>query len=290
MPDKIVYDGKWIRVIDRDGWEFMTRPNVNKVVFVLPVTDSGDYVLIEQYRAPSDRFVIEICAGLVGDEGDETPEEAGRRELVEECGYMAGKMHHLCDGPISQGSSDIHSYFFAATEIIPVEGAGGGTADEKIKIYHVSPSDIDYFLGQMASAGRLIDPKIYVALRQYESGKFQEEIWKRQDANNTMELMWLVAENIFKLDRVGIMNDHVVYTDYDMGGTFNFDIDVERWLWLLRECDLEMSSSEMDDKQMWTCKTKDGKFEACYPNPNNALCIAALLSRGWKGMYRGRPG
>jgi len=44
-------------------------------------------VLIEQYRPPIDRFIIEMPAGLI-DEG-ETPEQAAIRELEEETGFKA---------------------------------------------------------------------------------------------------------------------------------------------------------------------------------------------------------
>jgi len=44
-------------------------------------------VVIEQYRPPIDKFIIELPAGLVDD--GETPEEAAIRELEEETGYKA---------------------------------------------------------------------------------------------------------------------------------------------------------------------------------------------------------
>ncbi|KAF8623940.1 hypothetical protein AX15_006106 [Amanita polypyramis BW_CC] len=44
-------------------------------------------VIIEQYRPPIDKFIIELPAGLVDE--DESPEEAAIRELYEETGYTA---------------------------------------------------------------------------------------------------------------------------------------------------------------------------------------------------------
>ncbi|KAI0028453.1 NUDIX hydrolase domain-like protein [Vararia minispora EC-137] len=47
-------------------------------------------VIIEQYRPPIDKFIIELPAGLV-DEG-ETAEQAAIRELEEETGYISKKV------------------------------------------------------------------------------------------------------------------------------------------------------------------------------------------------------
>ncbi|EPT01794.1 hypothetical protein FOMPIDRAFT_1029593 [Fomitopsis schrenkii] len=47
-------------------------------------------VIIEQYRPPVDKYVIELPAGLI-DEG-ETPEQAAIRELQEETGFKAAKV------------------------------------------------------------------------------------------------------------------------------------------------------------------------------------------------------
>ncbi|KAJ3871186.1 NUDIX hydrolase domain-like protein [Lentinula edodes] len=47
-------------------------------------------VVVEQYRPPIGKFIIELPAGLV-DEG-ETPEQAAIRELEEETGYNASSL------------------------------------------------------------------------------------------------------------------------------------------------------------------------------------------------------
>ncbi|KAI0798124.1 NUDIX hydrolase domain-like protein, partial [Abortiporus biennis] len=47
-------------------------------------------IIIEQFRPPVGKFVVELPAGLI-DEG-ETPEQAAFRELEEETGYVAKKV------------------------------------------------------------------------------------------------------------------------------------------------------------------------------------------------------
>ncbi len=166
MEDKVLYEGNYIVLKDRNGWEFMTRPNCNGVVFVLPITNEGDFVLIEQFRPPMDCNVIEICAGLSGDvpgQGDESPYESANRELLEECGYEAKNMTMVCEGPISQGSSDIFSYFFIATDLTKMD-TGGGDESEDIIVHHVKPANIFSFLFDQKTEGKMIDPKIFTAL------------------------------------------------------------------------------------------------------------------------------
>nr|GAT58025.1 predicted protein [Mycena chlorophos] len=47
-------------------------------------------IIIEQYRPPIDKYIVEMPAGLI-DEG-ETPDQAAIRELEEETGYKASKV------------------------------------------------------------------------------------------------------------------------------------------------------------------------------------------------------
>lgn len=62
-------------------------------VNIIPITDDGNILLVEQYRHAVGRAVLEIPAGHV-DPG-ENPEAAGRRELLEEAGYAAESWHQL---------------------------------------------------------------------------------------------------------------------------------------------------------------------------------------------------
>lgn len=62
-------------------------------VSVIPITGSGEVLLVRQYRHGSRSFSLETPGGLV-DEGED-PQEAARRELLEETGCQAESLRLL---------------------------------------------------------------------------------------------------------------------------------------------------------------------------------------------------
>lgn len=163
--DIVRYRGRYLELLERDGWEFASRSNASGVVVIIAVTDSGEIVLVEQYRKPVKASVIELPAGLVGDlaDPDESIYEAARRELEEETGYAAARMETLMACPSSAGMSDEVITFVLATELQRV-GPGGGDASEDIKVTTVPLERVDQWLAREASNGKPMDPKIYAAL------------------------------------------------------------------------------------------------------------------------------
>ena len=59
-------------------------------VLVIAVTEAGKLLMIRNQRVSVDRWLLEFCAGKL--EPGEPPEQAARRELVEECGREAGAL------------------------------------------------------------------------------------------------------------------------------------------------------------------------------------------------------
>jgi ADP-ribose pyrophosphatase len=59
-------------------------------VNVIPLTPENEVVLVRQYRHGIGEVTLEIPGGLVED--SDTPEDAARRELLEETGYVAGEI------------------------------------------------------------------------------------------------------------------------------------------------------------------------------------------------------
>ena len=62
-------------------------------VSVLAVTGDQQVLLVRQYRPALECYTIELPSGHI--DPDEAPEEAARRELVEETGYQASALELL---------------------------------------------------------------------------------------------------------------------------------------------------------------------------------------------------
>jgi 8-oxo-dGTP pyrophosphatase MutT (NUDIX family) len=77
-------------------------------------------VLVEQYRTPYERAIVEIPAGMRDVPGEPTTETA-RRELAEEAGLVPGRLDHLADLYPSPGLTDSVTTVYLATGCTPVE-------------------------------------------------------------------------------------------------------------------------------------------------------------------------
>ena len=100
-----LYSTKFLNLVasKRKGkadWVYAHRPNAKNVVIIVPVihkTDADYTMFLTTKRPPlieeyGDVTCLEFPAGLVGDENtNETTEEALKKELLEETGYLAEK-------------------------------------------------------------------------------------------------------------------------------------------------------------------------------------------------------
>lgn len=165
MQTKTHYKGRYLSLVERDGWEYATRANPIVAVLVAWLPDRR-LLLVEQYRKPVENSVIELPAGLVGDQHDQADESvitAAHRELVEETGYAAGTLTEIMRCPTSAGMSDETAVFLAALDLKKV-GPGGGDASERITVHAIAHDRIDAWLREQYENGKAVDPKIYTAL------------------------------------------------------------------------------------------------------------------------------
>lgn len=73
-------------------YERLVKPNIGAVL-IIPMLDAQTLLLIREYAAGTERYELGFPKGLV--EAGETTFEAADRELKEEVGYGAKKMHGL---------------------------------------------------------------------------------------------------------------------------------------------------------------------------------------------------
>ena len=163
--ETIHYKGRFLGMKERDSWEYAFRTNASGVVVMVPVTDDGELVLVEQYRIPVKSRVLELPAGLVGDTGDaqEDFKTAAQRELIEETGYRAASLDELITSPSTAGMADelVTIYYASGLERI---GPGGGLDNENITVHLVPLENAVEWLDERQKEDIMLDPKIYAGL------------------------------------------------------------------------------------------------------------------------------
>jgi ADP-ribose pyrophosphatase len=132
---------------------------VGVVPLVFDAEGLASVVLVEQYRPPYERPVIEIPAGM-RDVPGEAPVETGRRELVEEAGLRAGAMDHLVDMYPSPGMTDSVCSIFLATDCTPVDHDRHGPEEAEMRVLHLPLDDAL----AMIDRGEIQDAKTVVGL------------------------------------------------------------------------------------------------------------------------------
>ena len=109
---------------------------VAAVPLVFDAEGNPSVVLVRQYRAPYDQFVLEIPAGM-RDVIDEPTEATAQRELIEEVGLRAGHIEPLTQFYPSAGMTDSVLHLFLATDLVQVAQELHGPEEEHIEIVHL---------------------------------------------------------------------------------------------------------------------------------------------------------
>jgi len=166
MADRILAETQFLRLVDREGWFFVERPNSNGVVTILPLTRERRLIFVEQFRAPLGCKVIEFPAGLMGDEvghEKENPLVAARRELIEETGYEAHDLELVATTATSPGMANELVHFVLAWNLDRV-GPGGGIDSENILVHEVPIDGARAWLREQGRRGLVIAAKVFAGL------------------------------------------------------------------------------------------------------------------------------
>ena len=170
-PEELMWQGKFIAAKRRGRWEYASRTRGIRAAAILAVED-GHVLLVEQYRFAPGKRVIEIPAGLIGDDGDSDEDalDAARRELEEETGYRAERWDNLGEFYSSPGMVSESFTLLRASGLTKV-GAGGGIDGEDIVVHRVALNDLESFVAHQRERGLGIDVRIAMLLLTRQLGE-----------------------------------------------------------------------------------------------------------------------
>lgn len=167
--DHLIWQGRFLEVRvapwgDGGQWEYVRRPGRIQAAVILALTEAREVVLVEQYRPALQAQVIELPAGLIGDDNTgEAPLVSAQRELLEETGYVADKWQALGEFASSPGMIGETYHFFRATGLHR-RGAGGGVGGENITTHLVPVEALPDFITKARARGAVIDTRVLIPL------------------------------------------------------------------------------------------------------------------------------
>ncbi|MCT1903287.1 NUDIX hydrolase [Oceanobacillus sojae] len=127
-------------------------------VAVIPITSDNKIVLVEQYRKPLERTLIEIPAGKL--EENENPLTAAVRELEEETGYTTTNLSQVTSFYTSPGFANELVYVYITNDLIKMENPPAGDDDEFVEIMEVTLEEAK----KLVEEGRIQDAKTNYAV------------------------------------------------------------------------------------------------------------------------------
>jgi len=162
QPVRTIHKGRVVTL----NVENITLPNGNETQLeiirhpgasaVVPLTDSGNVILVRQYRHAAGGYILEVPAGKL-DPGEE-PQVCAVRELQEEAGVIAGELHKLGSILTTPGFTDEVIHLYLATRLQP--GTQALEHDEDLTVEEVGFDEAI----QMCVEGVIRDAKSLCAL------------------------------------------------------------------------------------------------------------------------------
>lgn len=139
------------------------------VVVVVPFLADGRLVMINQYRYPPDKYMLEFPAGHI-DEGED-PAATAHRELREETGYTASHLELVYKYHPSVSKSRQLVHVFRATGL--AQGPVEHEDNETIEVMLVEPNELGRMISanQIDNAGTLVSYLLCCTGLQFARGK-----------------------------------------------------------------------------------------------------------------------
>ena len=167
VEKQVLYDGKKVRLElhrleDEDTGKRMTREVCVHpgAVVILPFVDDEHILLIRNRRYVVDETLVELPAGTM--EKNEDPMNCAGRELVEETGFLAGRLKSLGNFFTAPGILSEKMYAFAAYDLQRAKASL--EPGEEIEI---APASLDEAI-DMIRYGQIKDAKTIATLMMYD--------------------------------------------------------------------------------------------------------------------------
>ncbi len=167
LSSQLIYDGRVVKLrVDTvrvpSGRE--TRRDVvehSDCVAIVAIDSDGNVLLVNQFRKPVEKELLEIPAG--GIDPGEDPLTAVCREMQEETGYLPQKVERLGGFYSAPGYCTEYLYLYLATDLTPSQLYAEDT--ESIKLVRVPISQIP----NLIASGSICDAKSVAGLLIYSS-------------------------------------------------------------------------------------------------------------------------
>jgi ADP-ribose pyrophosphatase len=122
LENNRIYENRWITLY-QDKVQVTSSGNTIEytwykapdAVVIVPFLDDNTLVMIEQFRYPLQKILLEFPAGRVED--GENMMATAKRELLEETGYLASAIEHVYSYHPSVSNSRQLVHLFKATEL-----------------------------------------------------------------------------------------------------------------------------------------------------------------------------
>lgn len=168
VEKQVIYNGKKVRLEvhhleDEDDVARRARREVcvhPGAVVIIGLLNDGRVLLIRNRRYTLNAYLVELPAGTL--ERDEDPMNCAGRELLEETGYLAGRLRPLGSFFTSPGILTEKMYIFAAYDLQQQK-----QALEEGEDIEVMPVKLDEAI-DMIRDGQIQDGKTIAALLMYE--------------------------------------------------------------------------------------------------------------------------
>lgn len=127
-------------------------------VGIIPITSDQKIVMVEQYRKPLEKSLVEIPAGKL--EAGEKPEITAVRELEEETGYTTDKLELVTSFYTSPGFADELMYIYRTDQLESLPEKVAGDDDEFVEIVELTLEEAKQYVNEQ----RIHDAKTNYAI------------------------------------------------------------------------------------------------------------------------------